>query len=69
MNYKVIKSFTDKYTKEKYAVGDVLELTEKRAKEILSVGKLIEKIEVETNEVEETEQVEAPKKNKRKKGE
>ena len=68
MNYKVIKSFTDKYTKTKYQVGDVLELTDERAKEILSVGKLIEKIEVETSE-NETEQVETPKKNKRKKGE
>lgn len=44
MKYKVVKEFTDKYTKEKYPVGKILELTEERANEILSVDKLIVKV-------------------------
>ena len=62
--YKVLKSFTDKYTKAKYKAGDIVEFTEKRAKEILTVGNLIEKIEVVTEEVVE---VEKPKKKGKKK--
>ena len=45
MKYIVLKNFTDKYTKVKYEVNDVLELTEERAKEILSVDKLIKKVQ------------------------
>ena len=57
--YKVIKGFNDKYTGEKYKVGDVVEFSTTRANEILTVDKLIEKI------VEET--IETPKKNKKSK--
>ena len=58
--YKVLKNFTDKYTKAKYKVGDEVDFTEKRAKEILTVGKLIEKIEKPV--VEETVEEVKPRK-------
>ena len=45
MKYIVLKNFTDKYTKVKYEVNQVIELTEERAKEILSVDKLIKKVQ------------------------
>lgn len=41
MKYEVTRRFTDKYTKEKYEVGTILELTEDRAKEIFKKGKEI----------------------------
>ena len=53
--YKVIKNFTDKYTKARYKVGEEIDFTEKRAKEIISFGNLIEKIEEKTEEVEKVE--------------
>ena len=43
MKYEVIKNFKDKYTNERYEVGQIIELTSDRAKEILSVDKLIKK--------------------------
>lgn len=42
MKYRVIKRCKDKYTKEIYKVGTILELTKKRATEILKAGKFIE---------------------------
>lgn len=50
MEYVVIKKFTDKYSKEKYEVGDILKITKKRAKEILEVGNLIKPKEEEIPE-------------------
>jgi hypothetical protein len=44
MKYKVIDNFTDKYTGERYKIGDILELTKERANEILKVGKFLEEI-------------------------
>ena len=59
MKYEVIKRFKDKYTKERYTVGTILELTKKRANEILKVGELItpyvEETEVETEVETESE--------------
>lgn len=34
MKIKILKSFVDKYTKEKYEVGQIVELTEERYAEI-----------------------------------
>lgn len=45
MKYEVIVKFKDKYTKERYKVGAILELTKKRANEILKVGELIKLVE------------------------
>lgn len=41
MKVKVTRKFTDKYTKELYSKGDVLDITEERYAEILSVGNLV----------------------------
>lgn len=41
MKVKVTRKFTDKYTKELYNKGDVLDITEERYAEILSVGNLV----------------------------
>lgn len=45
MKYEIIKPFTDKYSKEIYKVGEVIDITQKRAKEILKVDELIKKVE------------------------
>ena len=65
--YKVLKNFTDKYTKVKYKAGDEVYFDEKRAEEILSVGELIEKIKPVEEVVEETEEVVEKKPRKKKK--
>lgn len=41
MKVKVIRRFTDKYTKEPYSKGDMLDITEKRYAEIQSVGNFV----------------------------
>lgn len=41
MKVKVIHGFTDKYTKEQYFKGSVLDITEERYAEIRSVGNLV----------------------------
>lgn len=42
--YEVIKEFRDKYTKETYKVGKVLDLDGERAEEILAKGPFIRKV-------------------------
>lgn len=63
--YKVIKNFTDKHTKVKYKVGDVVEFSTTRANEILTVGKLIEKVEEVTEKVTEDVVEKKPRKKKK----
>lgn len=41
MKVKVIHKFTDKYTKEQYFKGSVLDITEERYAEIRSVGNFV----------------------------
>lgn len=41
MKVKVTRKFRDKYTKEEYKKGVVLDITEERYAEILTVGKLV----------------------------
>lgn len=36
MKLKVLKKFSDKHTNEVYAIGETIEVNEKRAKELLS---------------------------------
>lgn len=43
MKCKVLRTFRDKYTGQRYAEGDTIEVTEERADEILSVGEFIKK--------------------------
>ena len=45
MEYEVIKPFRDKYSREKYEMGTIITIPQKRATEILKVGKLIKKVE------------------------
>lgn len=52
MKYKVIEGFRDKYTNQRYKIGDVIEITEERAKEILSKDKLITKVKTTKRVVE-----------------
>lgn len=42
--YEVIREFRDKYTKETYKVGRILDLDEERAEEILKKGVFIRKV-------------------------
>ena len=48
MKVKVLIPFTDKVTKKKYKVGEIIEVTAKRFNEITEKGKLI--CPVEENE-------------------
>lgn len=41
MKVKVIRNFTDKYTKEQYFKGGVLDITKERYAEIVRVGQLV----------------------------
>lgn len=43
--YEVIREFRDKYTKETYKTGRVLDIDEERAEEILGKGAYIRKVE------------------------
>lgn len=47
MNVKVLRKFRDKYTKEVYEKGDIIEVTNERYEEINSTahGVLVEKIQ------------------------
>lgn len=47
MKVRVIKQFRNKYSKKRYKVGDILDISENRFNEINSTkhGKLVEKIE------------------------
>jgi hypothetical protein len=49
MKVKVIKAFTDKHTKVKYAEGDIIDVTLKRFNEIIKNprGELVEKVKKE----------------------
>lgn len=44
MKVRVLIKFTDKYTREKYRVGDIIEVNGERYAEILKKGKLVEKV-------------------------
>ena len=56
MKFVVLRTFTDKETRETRKRGYVYDFTKKRADEILKVGKLIEKVtpEIEVNPAVDT---------------
>ena len=58
MKARVIKGFRDKYTKEKYEEGTIIDVTKKRYKEILKVDKLVEEVIEEESEENGEEQEE-----------
>ena len=64
MNVKVLRKFRDKYTKEVYEKGDIIEVTNERYEEINSTahGVLVEKIqEVDFDSMTKKELVEYAK--------
>ena len=54
MKVKVTRKFRDKYTRELYKKGDVLEITEERHAEIMSVGNFVYQIAQNAAETVET---------------
>jgi|GEM_PF-5516955 len=81
--YKVVKVFTDAYSKKTYRIGEVIELSEERANEIVEKlnafgGEFIELVKAEIQKEENVENTsilnedqlaneEKPKKNSKKK--
>ena len=54
MKVEVTEEFKDKYTKELYTPGDVIEVTKKRLDEILGVGTFVKPLgEADKTEKEE----------------
>jgi hypothetical protein len=66
MKLKVLKKFSDKHTNEVYAIGETIEVNEKRAKELLShsLG-LVEVVEEEKTVTTENVVTEQPKRKRK----